>query len=269
MNDVVGGCLVRLIAVCLFFVLATTCSAQTVLGEDQQPVITLAADIWCPYNCDPQSDKPGYVVEVATRIFNRAGYRVDYQVMPWARTLQSVDRGTLTAAIGTTPYELPTGLFPAQEIGRFSGHLVIPRTAAWRYHGDESLAGKRIGVVNGYDYGSFNRFIERNRGSDRLQVLSGDDAINRGLAMVVRQRLDAYVEDRNVASYTIEQLRLGEQLVVGDSVGTPIKLYIAFSAKLPQSRRYLQILDEGVAAMRASGELVQILDRYGIKDWNP
>ncbi|MEH6650541.1 MAG: transporter substrate-binding domain-containing protein [Motiliproteus sp.] len=259
----------RLLTGCLLCLLATVCRGEAGLADDERPVITLAADIWCPYNCDPQSDRPGYVVEMAQQIFSRAGYRVDYRVMPWARALQSVDRGTITGAIGASPYELSSGVFPEQEIGQFRGHFIIPRTVTWRYQGDDSLDGMHIGVVNGYDYGSFNRFIERNRDSDWLEVLSGDNAMNRGLAMVARQRLDAYVEDRNVASYTIEQMQLQNQLMIGDSVGTPVKLYIAFSDKLPKSQQYRQILNDGIVAMRASGELAQILGRYGIKDWNP
>ncbi len=254
----------RLLMGCLLWLLATA-----VLAQSERPLITLAADIWCPYNCDPQSAKPGYVVELAQLVFERAGYRVEYLVLPWARTLQSVEQGVITAAIGATAQELPSALFPQQEVGRFRGHLITARSMSWRYLEPASLKGMRIGVVNSYDYGSFNRFIERNRDSDLLQVLSGQDAINRGLAMVARRRLDAFIEDRDVAAYTITQMELEQQLVVGDPVGSAIKLYIAFSSKLPQSKQYAQVLNDGIVALRASGELAQILNRYGIKDWNP
>lgn len=50
------------------------------------------------------------------------------------------------------------------------------------------------------------------------------------------------------------------------SVG-PTENFIAFSPVNPKSREYAAILDRGMAEMRASGRLRQILQRYGVKDW--
>ena len=48
-------------------------------------VITLRADEWCPYNCQPKSQNPGFIIEIAETVFKKAGHTIDYQVMPWAR----------------------------------------------------------------------------------------------------------------------------------------------------------------------------------------
>jgi polar amino acid transport system substrate-binding protein len=42
---------------------------------------------------------------------------------------------------------------------------------------------------------------------------------------------------------------------------------VAFAPGVARSRDYARILDEGIAAMRASGELAKLLQRYGLKDW--
>ncbi len=55
--------------------------------------ITLIADEWCPYNCDPESDYPGYIVEIANAIYKVAGYQVQYQNVPWSRALKAVTEG--------------------------------------------------------------------------------------------------------------------------------------------------------------------------------
>ena len=41
--------------------------------------VVLVADEWCPYNCAPNSDKPGYVVEIAELVFAEAGHTVIYK----------------------------------------------------------------------------------------------------------------------------------------------------------------------------------------------
>lgn len=40
-----------------------------------EEVITLVADEWCPYNCVPNSEKPGYAIEIAQEIFNKKKYK--------------------------------------------------------------------------------------------------------------------------------------------------------------------------------------------------
>ena len=62
-------------------------------------------------------------------------------------------------------------------------------------------------MINSYDYGDFNGVIDRRRDSAGLQVLSGEDPIARGLAMLVRGRLDAYLV---ITSYSIHYTKLYE-----------------------------------------------------------
>lgn len=44
--------------------------------------ITIVADPWCPYNCEPGSDEPGFMVEIARRVFAEAGIEVRYETVP-------------------------------------------------------------------------------------------------------------------------------------------------------------------------------------------
>lgn len=50
-------------------------------GAVQADVVTLRADQWCPYNCVPGSDRPGYMIEIAREVFGRAGHQIDYQAL--------------------------------------------------------------------------------------------------------------------------------------------------------------------------------------------
>ena len=97
------------------------------MGTAQAETIILVADTWCPYNCDPGSKYPGFMVEIAQRVFSAAGHQVVYQVEPWNRAVLSVQSGRFQGLIGVTPnilqrLEQPLQL-PEQEqaqIGRAS-----------------------------------------------------------------------------------------------------------------------------------------------------
>ena len=97
--------------------------------------------------------------------------------------------------------------------------------------------------------------------------LSGNDAGQRALAMLVRGRLDGYLEDRAVALYTARQLGVAEQVQVDAALGPPLTLYLAFSAEDPDAARYAALWSAGIRRLRAEGRLDAILARYGVTDW--
>ena len=81
-------------------------SAATCLAGD---TITLRADIWDPYNGDPASDQPGFVIEVAKAVFEKAGYTVDYQVEGWSwdRSVEEAKKGNIDGIVGAAKSEAP------------------------------------------------------------------------------------------------------------------------------------------------------------------
>ena len=68
-------------------------------------VLRIRADSWMPFNGDPASEKPGYVVEVLREIFGPLGIKVDYQIMPWASALKAAEAGEIDGVIGANKKE--------------------------------------------------------------------------------------------------------------------------------------------------------------------
>lgn len=72
------------------------------------------------------------------------------------------------------------------------------------------------------------------------------------------------------AVFTIQckEVLLTAQYIQAKGVAVkPEKACIAFSPALPQSEKYAEILSAGIAELRKSGELKQILSKYGLEDW--
>ena len=76
------------------------------------------------------------------------------------------------------------------------------------------------------------------------------------------------LETSVVMEYNIVSANLAGRI---KAVGTPIKttedLYIACSAAMPTSKRYIAIFDEGLPKLRASGKFAEILSHYNVSDW--
>lgn len=232
--------------------------------------LEIAADEWCPYNCDPKSDRPGYMVEIAKRVFGDAGIEVRYSVMPWARALAETRAGRIAGAIGASPEEYPEAVYTAEPLGYNVTVLgMLPQTAhGFAFKSVESLAPLRIGGALNYSYdgGPIDAYLTSDAAKGKVDLLSGNELQSQNLRKLLAGRIDAVIENQNVLSLAIADIQPRPQIeLVPISDTSP--LYIAFSRGIGDAPRYAKLLDDGVAALRASGELAALLARYNLTDW--
>ena len=249
--------------------LLTLCVSFAATGpEPAQHRLTVAADVWCPYNCQPGSERPGYLVDILREVFSPLGVSVEYTVMPWKRTLASVERGLVDAALGAVGGNHGRNLIGRQQLGVDETVLVVRDGEEFIYQGPASLDELSIGVIADYTYDShgpldayLNARIDQSRDA---YVIHQDKPLHSLFAMLWQSRIDVFLENRYVARYAIESLGYQDQVAVIPT-GTGDKVYIAFTPS-PEGRRNVEILDAGVRRLRESGKLSEILGRYGLED---
>lgn len=247
--------------------LALLAAAALAAAPARADVIRLRADLWCPYNCQPGTDRPGYMVEIATEVFAAAGHGVEYRTMNWVRSLEEARRGTVDGVIGANAVEAEGFVLPVP-LGRAQDAYAMRRGSRFDPEVTDPFQGIVIGAIRGYVYGGRLTDHIRAHGEDptRVQLLAGDDALEKNLRKLVAGRVDLVPDDSNWLRLVIHDLGLADaiQIVHEDE---PILQYIAFSPANPKSPVYASLLSEGVARLRASGRLRAILDRYGLEDW--
>ena len=231
-------------------------------------VITLRADEWCPYNCDPHSDAPGFIVEMAQVIFKKAGHSVDYDIMPWARAIQDTRKGKFNGIIGAGKEDAPDFIFPETEQAQMVNVFYVRKNDSWKYDGVGSLEGKVLGVIKDYTYiDDIDTYIsEHEKNSKKVQVASGESALDSNVKKLLAGRIDILIEDSNVMGLYIKKNLKENQLQTAGNL-PPDMLFIAFSPANPKSPSYAEIISKGIVELRQSGELNMILDKYGLKDW--
>jgi polar amino acid transport system substrate-binding protein len=232
--------------------------------------IKLRSDEWCPYNCVPGSEKPGYAVEVAREVFGQAGHEVDYQVLGWARSIADARAGLYAGVIGAVRADAPDFVFPQASIGLSARGYAVRKGTPFRFESAEgSLRGMVLGAISGYGYETeIGDYIQAHKDDrSRVQFASGDTALAQNLKKLVAGRVDVVIDDANVLRGAIADLGLGDSVAVtGDEMG-PVEIYIAFSPADPRAAEHATLLSEGIERLRASGRLAEILARYGLADW--
>lgn len=238
-----------------------------------EKVVTLAADIWCPYNCAPDSDKPGILVEIAKQAFEAKGYKLDYRNIVWTRAIEEARTGKITGIIGAAKGDAPDFIFPETPQAASIMAFYAPATSTWRYTGLDSLEDISLGVISGYAYGDdIDAYIAKNSDNlQKIQSLDGDEALDMNILKLQKGRIHALVESRNVMQFQLAEKNLDQAIIeVGALPLTEAQnLYIAFSPADEQSHEYAKILADTTTAMEKDGRLDALFKKYGISSPAP
>jgi polar amino acid transport system substrate-binding protein len=248
---------------CFIFIVLT--ASYTPGGE----VITLRADIWEPYNAAPESDKPGFMIEVAKTIFTKAGYTVDYQCKGWTwdRSIEEVRQGRIDAIVGAAKDDAPDFVFPEEPFVYQQVTIFKKKGNPWRYQGVNSLQNIKLGVISGYAYDeAIDEYIKKNADKGNIQVVKTDNALELNIKKLDAGRIDATIEDASVFFSKAASLGMKDKFEEAGFVGEPDNITIAFSPAKETSKKYAEILSKGFKEMRASGEMKKLMDKYGLKD---
>lgn len=243
-----------------------TCLLLSQSGMVRGETLVIAADLWCPINCSPDSPRPGIFVELARDIFAEAGIQVRYEARNWARVLQEVRRGEINAAVGAGREDAPDFLFGATPVALSQNCFYTRRESVWRYTGVESLPAVRLGVINDYSYGEqINAYIAAHRRRGGLvQVAAGDNALDLNLTKLDHDRLDAVLENSWVIQSRLAELGRAGGLREAGCREPNVPIYLAFSPARADSARYVELFDQGLRRYRADGRLRALLGKYGV-----
>jgi len=252
----------------IFFVCVISfCPMHNAFGDK----IVLVADEWCPYNCEPESNMEGYMVDLAKAILGEAGHTVQYIAINWSRSIHKSREGRYHGIIGAVQVEAPDFIFSKEPLGLAKNRFWVKKDDPWRYTGIKSLQDRWLGVIQDYDYGKqLSDYINKNDGSLAVQVRAGDDALDVLIKKLEHGRINVLNEDKNVFMYKIKQM--GKTHLFDDAGDdmTPKEtnyVHIAFSPFFNKSKTYAKILSDGIKRYRKNGKLESILSKYGLTDW--
>jgi len=235
-------------------------------GSAGAQTLTVAADPWCPFNCTPGSARPGYMVELLNAILAPQGFTVRYKLLPWVRAIEAAQNGEIGGVIAAGEEDAAKLLLHKLPFGMSSQVYVVRKGDEFDWVNADSLGQRRLEVIKGYDYGAdVMGWIKRH--PRQIEVTYGEVALQSGLKKLLAMRSDVVVNNAAVLRYTLQALDLPDAFTIRPT-GQHVPLFVGLSPKLPDAQRLADLIDQGVARMRKSGELKQILARYGLLDWN-
>ena len=229
--------------------------------------IVLASDIWCPYICTPNSDFPGYMVEMARDIFAEFDIEVEVKITSWHKALKDAKNGKINGVLGAMKSDAYDFIFPETHQALDVTKCYIRGDEDWKYKDLTSLDGKKIGLILNYEYPyELSQYvIKQYRKNPKLfEIATGEEAVDHSVDNLISGKIDVYIENHHVMEMYLANKKHLEIKEVGTVSTTPEKLYIAFSPKNATSYDYVQFLNRGMADYKNSGKLLKLYQKYGI-----
>lgn len=247
---------------------------STAFGE----TMSLRADSWCPFNCNPKSPQAGYMIDVVREVFKKKGITIDYQLQKWDLAKKDAADGKIQGVVGASKGD-GDFIFTKHPLGRYQNYLFyLPRgkeknltqgkANQLKLESLEDLKGIKIGIVKDYAYGEkADKFIANQ--PELFIKVSGDEPLETLIQMLEDGKIQALYECPQVFLFKLKLLNKNYSLFRrGLSFDDKADdLFVAFSKKESQSHKYAQWLDQGIEELRKSGKLLRILDNYALTDW--
>ncbi|WDP91743.1 MAG: transporter substrate-binding domain-containing protein [Desulfobacter sp.] len=231
--------------------------------------ITVVGDDWPPFNHIAGAKNEGYMIDIARAVFVAEGHGFHYLVLPWKRALRETRRGRYTAVVGASKTDAKGFVFPSQELARNYLAFYTKKGTPWQYKEPSSLKQIKLATIASYDYRPWlNEYVASNLDNpEKVFVNFGLNPLEKNLRLLMAGRVDAVVDNDAAIRFVARQMNLGDKIQLAGQGTLPSFCYIAFSPGLDRSKSYARILSRGIAEMRKSGRLKQILNKYDLEDW--
>ncbi len=200
----------------------------------QADVWAFRSDAWCPYNCEPDSEYPGYMVEILQGAARANDHQLDYQLLPYTRALKEAQEGRITGIVAMLAQDRK-GLLFSQQMGVDSNCLFVNSGSQLKYQSpaDFDTLG-RVGIILGYGYpDDYNQWSARH--TDKVEALSGEEVLVRQARKLTLHRIGAFIENENVFRYAsnssteLKYIELAGCMIGGDPI------FIGLSTRNPNA----------------------------------
>ena len=261
----------------LVLIISTLFPVNVLSAEKKPSHITICYDHWAPSTIFPSENnkKRGFVIEMMTDIYTKAGYYITFHEYPYSRCLSEVSKGTCDIIAEANPdtKEAAPGipinlLFPKTATFKYRYAFFIHKDKTWKYNGIDSLRNMRIGNIPGYDYSPistvFENYLIKNKSNSALVYYAyGNNGAAQIFDLIAKKRVDLFSESFLIGANIINHKSLKDKIKIAGFFKTPLILKPGFSSKNRDVNKLMDIWDKGRTEIEAQNKINSYLKKYG------
>lgn len=220
-----------------------------------------------PYQTMGADGKPsGIDIELVSEASRRMPCAIEWEFAPRPRALLLVQEGKADAVVGVgrTAEREAFGIF-SQPIREGRNVLIVRKgyAAKFPYQSLTALAAGnfRLGVVAGSKYSQEFEDLTRSGAltDNIIQVQNGESA----MAMLMRDRIDGFIDGYRIALNRAAQLGLGDEIDVHPMFINDHKAFALFSRAANINPAIITRFNAVIMGMKEDGTIARIISNYG------
>ena len=235
----------------LFSVLCIAAGAYA-LEAGKIETIQIATPAW---DGQTNEDGTGLFFDIIRAVYEPAGIKMKFQIMPWKRSVQEMLSGRADVVLDMYREDLEKDMIaPKYPLLKEFTVAIFKKERITDWKGAESLRGLDLIWIRGYNYHNSRhlRGIKFN--------WSEIDDYDTAWRMLAKNRADAYLEAYTDAAHYIKENKTDMNLYRMETIGGD-KGYTVFK-KSAKSEELVKIYDTRIVELLASGELKKIFDKW-------
>lgn len=244
-----------------------TFAINTNIGRQMAPV-QLVVNEWCPQHCS-HGELKGYVIEIVEQAFKEEGVPFEITYQPWIRALRDVEKGRKDGVLTPTVPGFPQFLYHEEAVGFQEYCFYAARSSPWRFHKNSDLVGQRVAFLDESGLGELEAYMTENSQHIAITRFASDDYnyVDRIFQFLMMGRTDLVIITSDVYEFSLKNKVIPNAFRNAGCLGKE-KMAVGLS-KADEKRSLLigKALDRGIRKLRHTGQLKEILKKYGLADW--
>ena len=222
----------------------------TPFAADDISAIRIVTPSW---NTLTNEDGTGLYFDLMRKVFEPAGIKMKYEIVPWKRAKDMIQAGVADALLAAyLTKDDPNFIYPEHPMD-VDYTVAVFKKGEMTWDGRKSLEGKTAVWKRGYNYQNY---------LDVKMDWSEIDSTDQGFNMVEKDRVDAYLDIKpTIDGYMKEHPDETSQLQV--ETAFTINTYPRFGNN-SRSRKLIDIYDKRMAELKDSGELAEVFKKWGM-----
>ncbi len=267
----------RLTALKQVFILAwllalDSTTSVTQAETDRVPLyegVEFAMGNWCPYH-GTCAEGDGYITEMLREIFDRAHIQSSFVPIPWSRAVHETQNGIFDGVMSPGGQALEF-YYPSVSTGSFAYCYYTKSQDTWIYTGIHSLTSRVTAYIKDSTMIEDKEFVEDPRNSAYfIPIPYTQSYMLQVVKMLAANRVTTIVNDPNVTQSFLRSYPMYENFLRNAGCIGRSDLWVGLSlhpSKKLKIKHIAEVIDNGIITLRQDGTLKEILDKYGLQDW--
>lgn len=220
-----------------------------------------------PFFCDPDSDSPGFAIELLKEVYPENEYLLSFRIFRWQNAAIMLKRKKISAFIGFAKADYPELPATRLPIFRLRSAVYLHAKQNPEYRSPDSLSSLKTGFLAEYSHSDeFDLYQKQHEKDGLVLYYSGPRSAENMLNDLASGKIQAFVHYTAAVDWALHRMpHLKKDVKRIAVLENGIDFHAVF-APGKESGEHISIFNRRFPGFRKSGKYRELLRKYGLRE---